>query len=114
MVAAALGAWFYLKRSDVPKIPFGKATRETVSNTLSTNGKVEPAEYIDVRAESPGLVKRVLVHSGDSVRQGQVLAELSEPGLQQELDAVLAREAQARAELQTLQGGGKSADTGEI
>jgi HlyD family secretion protein len=114
VLAAALGAWFYLKPSIALTIPFGKAARETISNVLSTNGKVEPAEYIDVRVESPGLVKRVLVNSGDKVRKDQVLAELSEPGVQQELDAAQAREAQARAELQTLQGGGRSSDTGEI
>jgi HlyD family secretion protein len=114
LVLAGLSAAFYLKRSDVPQVPFAKTTRETISNVLSTNGKVEPSEYVDVRVESPGLVKRVLVHAGDSVRKDRVLAEISEPGLQQELDAALAREAQARAELQTLQTGGRSSDTAEL
>jgi HlyD family secretion protein len=114
LVLAGLSAAFYLKRSDVPQVPFAKTTRETISNVLSTNGKVEPSEYVDVRVESPGLVKRVLVHAGDSIRKDRVLAEISEPGLQQELDAALAREAQARAELQTLQTGGRSSDTAEL
>jgi len=114
IVAAALAAWFFLKRSSDPAVPFARATRQTISNVLSTNGKVEPAEYVDVRAESPGLVKRVLVHAGDTVRKDQVLAQLSEPGQQHELDAAAAREAQARAELGTLQAGGRSADTSEI
>jgi HlyD family secretion protein len=113
-LAAGLFLWFFLKRSDVPVVPFAKTTRETISNVLSTNGKVEPADYVDVRVESPGLVKRVLVHAGDSVRSGQVLAELTEPGLQQELDASIAREAQARADLQTLQAGGRSSETAEL
>ena len=89
--AAATVGVVFLKRSDVPQVPFAKTTRETISNVLSTNGKVEPAEYIEVRVETPGLVKRVLVHAGDSVRKDQMLAELSEPGLQQELDAATAR-----------------------
>jgi len=114
VLAAALSAWFYLKRSNDPAVSFAKATREKISNVLSTNGKVEPAEYVDVRVESSGLVKRLLVHAGDSVRKDQVLAELSEPGLQQELDAAIAREAQARANLQILQAGGRSADTAEL
>lgn len=114
IAAVATAAWFFLKRSSDPQVPFAKATRQTISNILSTNGKVEPNEYVEVRIESPGLVKRVLVHSGDSVRKGQVLAEISEPGLQQELDAAAAREAQARAELGTLQNGGRSSDTSEI
>jgi len=67
-----------------------------------------------VRVESSGLVNRLMVHAGDSVRREQVLADLSEPGLQQELDAAVAREAQARANLQILQAGGRSADTAEL
>jgi HlyD family secretion protein len=114
VVAAALAAWYFLRKSDAPPVPFTKARRETISNVLSTNGKVEPAEYVDVRVESPGLVKRVLVHAGDLVRKDQTLAEINEPGLQQELDASVAREAQARAELQTLQGGGRSSDNAEL
>jgi HlyD family secretion protein len=113
-LAAGLSYWFFLKRSDDPTVPFAKTTRQTISNVLSTNGKVEPEDYVDVRVESPGLVKRVLVHAGDSVRAGQVLAELTEPGLQQELDAAIAREAQARADLQTLQAGGRSSETAEL
>ena len=114
VLAAALAGWFWLKRSDDPKVPFAKATREKISNVLSTNGKVEPAQYIDVHVESSGLVKRLLVHAGDPVRKDQILAELGEPGLQQELEAAAARESQARANLQTLQAGGRSADTAEL
>jgi len=113
-LAAALSAWFYLKRSDDPKVLFAKTTRVKISNVLSTNGKVEPAVYVDVRVESSGLVSRLMVHAGDSVRKDQILAELGEPGLQQELDAAAAREAQARANLQILQAGGRSADTAEL
>ena len=114
VLGAALGAWFYGHRSAAPVVPFAKAARATISNTLSTNGKVEPVDFTEVRVETAGLVKRLLVHAGDNVRRDQVLAELSEPGLQQELDVAQAREAQARADLQTLQSGGRSAETAEL
>jgi len=114
IAGAGIVAWLYLKPSNAPAVTFVKPVRQTISNTLSTNGKVEPVEFQDVRVESPGLVKRVLVHAGDTVRKGQVIAEISEPGLDQELDGALAREAQARAELQTLQNGGRSSDTSEL
>jgi HlyD family secretion protein len=114
-IAVAVSAAFFFKsRSAAPAVLFVKTTRQTLSNQLSTNGKVEPVDYMEVRVESPGLVKQVLVHNGDSVRKDQVLAQLSEPGLQQELDGAIAREAQARADLQTLQAGGKSSDAAEI
>jgi len=114
LAAAALAIWFFAARSDDPQVPFAKASRQTISNVLSTNGKVEPAEYIDVRVESPGLVKELPVHNGDTVRKDQTLAQLSEPGLEQDLQAAMAREAQARADLQTLQAGGPSADIAEL
>lgn len=113
-LGAALAGWFYTHRSGAPTVPFARTARETISNVLSTNGKVEPVDYIEVRVETAGLVKRLLVHAGDKVRNGQVLAELSEPGLQQELDVAEAREAQTRAELQTLESGGRSAETAEF
>ncbi len=114
LAAAAAAAWYFTARSGSPEVPFAKATRGTVSNELSTNGKVEPAEYMDVHAEVSGLVREVPVHDGDAVRKDETLAQLSEPGLEQELQAAMAREAQARADLQTLQAGGRSSDTAEL
>ena len=114
-VAAGIVAVIVLgNRSAIPAVSFVKATRQTISNFVSTNGKVEPVDYVDVRVEMPGLVKNVLVHAGDSVSKEQILAQLSEPGLDQELEAATAREAQARADLQTLQAGGRSSDITEL
>jgi HlyD family secretion protein len=114
LAAAAFAIWFFTKRSDVPQVPFAKATRGTISNLLSTNGKVEPVDYIEVHVQTPGVISQLLVHAGDSVRKGQILAHLNEPGLEQELQAALAREAQSRADLQTLQAGGRSSDGAEL
>lgn len=114
ILAAALAAWVITRKSDSSPVSFVKATRETISNILSTNGKVEPREYVDIHADTNGLVKRVLVQNGDKVAKDQALVELSEPGLEQELDAAQAREAQARAQLQTLQTGGRPVDTADI
>ena len=113
-LAAGIAIWTSERKSAAPQVPFARTTRETISNVLSTNGKVEPLAYMDVRVELRGLVKRVLVHAGDTVAKGQIIAELSQPGLQEEIDGAVAREAQARADLQTLQGGGRSADTAEL
>ncbi len=110
----AAGYWGYTKQHTPPPVSFAKATRETIVNTLSTNGKVEPVESQDARAESGGLIARLLIKQGDVVRAGQVLAEIRETGVQQELQGAEAREAQARADLQTLQQGGPQADLAEL
>ena len=86
LLAAAALAFLVLRRqADTPAVVFAKVTRETIASTLSTNGKVEPIVYVDVRVEASGLVKRVMVHLGDAVRAGQVIAELSQPGATEDL-----------------------------
>jgi HlyD family secretion protein len=110
----ALSIWLYQKKSDPPKVVFAKAARVTLSNTLSTNGKVEPIEYMEVRVEAPGLLKRLFVHLGDTVKNGQALAELGQPDLAENLAAAEARVAAARADLDTLKAGGRSSDRAEL
>ena len=106
--------WFLHRKTAAPEVVFARPVRQTISSTLSTNGKVEPIEYIDVRSEVSGLVARVLVHQGDAVRAGQPLARLSQPGLAEDLQASEARDAQAKAELSTLRAGGRGSEIAEL
>lgn len=116
LIIAGIGAalWFYKQRDSELPVPFSKAVRQTISNTLSTNGKVEPFEFVDVRVDTPGLVKSLPVHAGENVRQGQLLAELSHPGGAEEQAAAEARAAQARVELDALRAGGRGSETAEL
>ncbi|HVW08394.1 MAG TPA: efflux RND transporter periplasmic adaptor subunit [Bryobacteraceae bacterium] len=111
---AVLGWWIYRIQSTPPTVPFAKAVRQKIANNLSTNGKVEPQDYAEVHASVQGLISRLPVHLGQTVAQGQVFAEISQPGLQDELQSAEARAAEARAELSTLTAGGRSADVAEI
>jgi HlyD family secretion protein len=103
----ALGWWAYRRKNDPPQVPFAKVIRETLVSTLPTNGKVEPIEWQAVRVEQAGLVNKVPVQEGQAVSQGDVLATLSETGLQADLEAAEARGAQAQAELAIIEAGGK-------
>src|SRR5258708_20016879 len=80
-------AWVYRKQSDPPPLAFAKVIRETISNTLSTNGKVEPFDYAEVRVDTAGLVKRLPVYQGENMVKGQLLAHFSQPGLPHHLSA---------------------------
>jgi HlyD family secretion protein len=107
ILLAALGWWSYRRKNDPPQVPFAKVIRETLVSTLPTNGKVEPIEWQAVRVEQAGLVSKVPVQEGQAVSQGDVLATLSETGLQADLEAAEARAAQAQADLATIEAGGK-------
>jgi HlyD family secretion protein len=102
------------RRNTPPTIPFTKVTRETVVSALTTNGKVEPLEWGSARAEVAGLVTRTLVKRGQNVTKGAVLVELQAAPVQSDLAAAQARVAQAQAEIQTLNQGGRSAELATI
>jgi len=104
---AAVGWWAYHRNNAPPQVPFAKVIRETLVSTLPTNGKVEPIQWVAVRVEQAGLVTKVPVQEGQTVGPGAPLAILSDTGLQADLEAAAARVAQARADLATLDAGGK-------
>lgn len=117
IVLAIAGAAFWrleLQRAQPPQITFARALRESISSLVSTNGKVEPVESGQARAERSGAVKRILVRQGQRVTAGQVLVELDDADAQAELKTAQAREAAAKAELQTLAQGGRSVDRAGI
>lgn len=102
------------RRNTPPQVPFTKVTRETVVSALTTNGKVEPIEWGSARAEVGGLVVRTLVMRGQKVAKGAALVDLQSAPAQSDLAGAQARVAQAQAELQTLQQGGRSAELATI
>ncbi len=113
IVLAIAGTAFWrleLQRAQPPQITFARAQRESISSLVSTNGKVEPVESGQARAERSGAVKRILIRQGERVTAGQVLVELDDADAQAELKTAQAREAAGKAELQTLAQGGRSVD----
>ena len=114
IAAAAVVWWLVARRNTPPPVPFTKATRETIISALTTNGKVEPIEWASARSETAGVVRRSLIARGQKVAQGAVLVELNASGLTSEISAAQARVDQARAEAQTLEQGGRTAELATI
>ncbi|MBZ5727471.1 MAG: efflux RND transporter periplasmic adaptor subunit [Acidobacteriia bacterium] len=114
LVVAAVIGWGVFRKSAPPRVNFTRVKRETLVSTLSTNGKAEPSEWQAVRAEAAGLVSRVPVREGQTVAQGAVLAEVSDPSLEAGVAAGEAKVAEAKANLAALQSGGKPAELADI
>jgi HlyD family secretion protein len=89
-----------------PQVRTSKVRRETIVSTLTTNGKVEPLDWTAVRAERDGVLARVLVRQGQMVARGQILAEIRTPESASDIAAAEARQAQAAANVLTLERGG--------
>ena len=117
ILAGAIGAVLIilaLRRNAPPDIPFAKVTREAITSTLSTNGKVEPIEWASARAERPGVIKKVSVHVGQKVAAGAALVELDTRDASAQLANAEAQIAQARAQQQALLQGGSSVERAQI
>jgi len=70
-------------------------TRGNIENTVVAAGIVQPVKYVDVGAQTSGVLKSLKVNRGDQVVKGQLLAEI---------DAVLAQTAitSAKASLENM------------
>lgn len=82
-----------------PIAPVVKVARRNLSNTLEIASEFQPLQEIEVYAKVSGYIKKLYVDWGTHVKQGQLLAELEIPELQQQL---LQDEAGARQSEQDL------------
>ncbi len=113
-IAAAVVGWGVLRKNAPAKVTFVKVRRQELVSTLPTNGKAEPVEWQPVRAQTSGLVTRVAVQEGQSVSKGALLAEVSDPSLQGDIETAAAKVSEAQANLAALQEGGRPAEIADI
>ncbi|MFZ5928307.1 MAG: efflux RND transporter periplasmic adaptor subunit [Acidobacteriota bacterium] len=81
-------------RIDPSKI--ARVERGDIARVVVATGKIEPRAIVEVKSKASGIVKNIYVNYGDTVRAGQVLAELDKEELE-------ARVREARANLQAAQ-----------
>jgi HlyD family secretion protein len=93
-------------RNTVVTVRTEQVTRQDIASVISTNGKVEPVRNFAAYAPAPATVRRILVHEGDHVKQGQLLLELDDVDARAQAAKALAQLRAAEADLQAAQTGG--------
>jgi HlyD family secretion protein len=106
VVAVVLLAAFISARKPQATIRAAVVSRQNIFNSISTNGKVQPADNFEARAAAAGLVKRVLVKEGDHVKAGQLLVQLDDASARADAAKALARLRAAQANLEAVDTGG--------
>jgi RND family efflux transporter MFP subunit len=71
--------------ADAPSAPVVKVSRRNISDTLEIASEFQPFQEVDVYAKVSGYIQKLNVDYGTHVKQGQVLATLDIPELQQQL-----------------------------
>lgn len=84
--------------------------RQSLPITVSANGTVKPERSINLSPKSSGVLKKLLVKEGDTVKQGQILAMMDDSDLQGQLKQAQGQVAQQEANLQKLIAGNRPQD----
>jgi RND family efflux transporter MFP subunit len=71
--------------ADAPAAAVVKVTRGNISDTLEIASEFQPFQEVDVYAKVSGYIQKLNVDYGTHVKQGQVLATLEIPELQQQI-----------------------------
>ena len=88
------------KKAGPPTVTLGKPQKLALKRTIEQPGQIEAIEHTALFARVPGYVKSVKVDIGDPVTEGQLLAELSTPDLDQDVKQKEALTRQATAEVE--------------
>ena len=97
-IGAALRPNNQIDPSKIANVERGDLARSVVAT-----GKIEPLAKVEVKSKSSGIVKKIYVDYGETVKEGQVLVDLDKEQLQAAVDG-------ARANLLAAQAGQQSAE----
>lgn len=112
--ALALAGWLYSQSTRPPELAVVPVERRALERAVSTNGRLEPAEWSVARTQVEGPIERLLAEKGKRVQAGQTLAILSSREARTRLAEAEARILTARASLETLEKGGRAGDRAEF
>jgi HlyD family secretion protein len=77
---------------------------------ISANGTIAPERSVNVSPKTSGVLKSLLVKEGDTVKTGQILAQMDDSNLQGQLTQNRGQLASAEANLQKLLNGNRAED----
>lgn len=99
--------------SALPVVPVARVGPATLENNLVLSGEFEPFQDVDVMAKVAGYVRIIRVDIGSHVKQGDVLAVLEVPEIQDDVEKAKAGVAAAEANVVTAQAGTQRAEAAE-
>src|SRR6185369_3512509 len=105
LVVVVLVSAFMSLRPRRIRVTVVKPMRQDIKRTISTNGKVEPIQNFEAHAPIATTVRKILVHEGQKVKQGQLLFQLDDAAARAQL-------AKAEAQLKAAEVGSLSVKQG--
>jgi multidrug efflux pump subunit AcrA (membrane-fusion protein) len=96
-------------RGEIP-VQISPVVHRTLTYSFVANGDIAPLMQVDLFPKVSGYLEKIYVQIGDSVRQGQVIAQIDRAEFLQKVKEVEARVAQAKAQYAELEAGTRTED----
>jgi RND family efflux transporter MFP subunit len=87
----------------IPTVAAAKVSRADLTRALAVTAEFRPFQDVDVHAKVAGYVKRIYVDVGDHVKEGQLIAVLEIPELQDEVQTAEASVNESQEEIRRAQ-----------
>jgi multidrug resistance efflux pump len=98
-----------LGRGEIP-VQISTVVHQNLRYSLVANGDIAPLMQVDLYPKVSGYLEKISVQIGDSVRQGQVIAQIDRGEFVQKVREVEAKVAQAKASADEIEAGTRSED----
>lgn len=98
LVIAGVG-WHLLRPGSSPQWQTAAVSRGDIESSVAAIGTLQPVRSVDVGAQVSGQITRIHVQAGDTVKKGQLLAEIDASVLAATVEAGQAQIAALRAQL---------------
>src|SRR5579863_3872942 len=111
LLCLLLAALFLIVRSHYAKAPAAQpraaavvaVTRGNLASSLTVAGQFQPYQQVDLHAKVSGYIRWIKVDIGDRVRQGEVLALLEVPELQNQVEGAQAEVRHSQSDITRAQ-----------
>src|SRR5512139_1337557 len=101
-----------LGRGEIP-VQISPVVHQDLTYSLVANGDIAPLMQVDLFPKVSGYLEKISVQMGDSVRQGQVVAQIDQPEFLEKVREIDAKVAQAKAQYAELEAGTRVEDIRE-
>lgn len=100
-------------RGEIP-VQISSVTRQNLTYSLRATGDISPLMQVDLFPKVSGYLERMSVNLGDSVRQGQVIAQIDRTEFLYKVKEVEAKVAQAKANLAEIEAGTRTEEVRQV
>jgi len=101
-----------LGRGEIP-VQISPVVHQDLTYSLVANGDIAPLMQVDLFPKVSGYLEKISVQMGDSVRQGQVVAQIDRAEFLEKVREIDAKVAQAKAQYEELEAGTRVEDIRE-